>query len=183
MTWRIGVDSGGTFTDICLFDDTSGRVEVWKVPSTPDDPSRGIAGGVAEGVGRVDAGTQDACGDGPVHSAGIQVTRTQPSCHRFGDSRFTGTRRPVEGNDFREDRRRHDRRRYPVTPARAPRPGRSRPGRPVRRRRDVPHEPERCVDPRPWLLGQVGAQRGRSAQVHVVNAAARRVGLDMGEQT
>src|SRR3978361_1220658 len=55
MTWRIGVDSGGTFTDICLFDDTSGRVEVWKVPSTPDDPSRGIAGGVAEGGGRVDA--------------------------------------------------------------------------------------------------------------------------------
>ncbi|RDD69525.1 hypothetical protein DVR11_06525, partial [Paracoccus versutus] len=24
MTWRIGVDSGGTFTDVCLFDDTSG---------------------------------------------------------------------------------------------------------------------------------------------------------------
>ena len=38
MTWRVGVDSGGTFTDVCLFDDQSGRVEVWKVPSTPDDP-------------------------------------------------------------------------------------------------------------------------------------------------
>src|SRR3990167_7366047 len=37
--WRIGVDSGGTFTDVCLFDEQSGRVEVWKVPSTPDDPS------------------------------------------------------------------------------------------------------------------------------------------------
>ncbi len=51
--WRIGVDSGGTFTDVCLFDEQDGRVEVWKVPSTPDDPSRGIAGGVEEGMRRV----------------------------------------------------------------------------------------------------------------------------------
>lgn len=50
MAWRIGVDSGGTFTDVCLFDDASGRVAVWKVASTPDDPSRGIAQGFEEGV-------------------------------------------------------------------------------------------------------------------------------------
>ena len=50
MVWRVGVDSGGTFTDVCMFDDASGAVLVWKVPSTPDDPSRGIAQGVAEGV-------------------------------------------------------------------------------------------------------------------------------------
>ena len=55
MAWRVGVDSGGTFTDVCLFDDATGRVAVWKVSSTPDDPSRGIANGVAEGIGRVDA--------------------------------------------------------------------------------------------------------------------------------
>ncbi|WGF88031.1 hydantoinase/oxoprolinase family protein [Marinivivus vitaminiproducens] len=59
MAWRIGVDSGGTFTDICLFDEDSGKVEVWKVPSTPDDPSRGIAGGVEEGIGRVGAHADD----------------------------------------------------------------------------------------------------------------------------
>ena len=51
--WRVGVDSGGTFTDICLFDEDAGRVEVWKVSSTPDDPSRGIAQGVDEGMRRV----------------------------------------------------------------------------------------------------------------------------------
>src|SRR5215813_1732802 len=51
--WRVGVDSGGTFTDICLFDEQEGRVETWKVPSTPDDPSRGIAQGVEEGMRRV----------------------------------------------------------------------------------------------------------------------------------
>ena len=55
MAWRVGVDSGGTFTDICLFEDVSGRVEVWKVSSTPDDPSRGIAEGVEQGIGRIGA--------------------------------------------------------------------------------------------------------------------------------
>ena len=59
MAWRVGVDSGGTFTDVCLFDDATGQVEVWKVPSTPDDPSRGIAQGVDEAVGRVSAGLAD----------------------------------------------------------------------------------------------------------------------------
>ena len=60
--WRVGVDSGGTFTDICLFEETEGRVEVWKVSSTPDDPSRGIAQGVDEGMRRVapEAGEQPA---------------------------------------------------------------------------------------------------------------------------
>lgn len=61
MTWRVGVDSGGTFTDVCLFDEASGRVEVWKVSSTPDDPSRGIAAGMAEGMDQV-AGAPSAIG-------------------------------------------------------------------------------------------------------------------------
>lgn len=59
MAWRIGIDSGGTFTDVCLFDDSTGRVEVWKVPSTPDDPSRGIAAGTEQGVSRVGARPED----------------------------------------------------------------------------------------------------------------------------
>jgi len=59
MAWRIGVDSGGTFTDVCMFDDASGRVQIWKVPSTPADPSLGIANGVTEGLGTVGAQAQD----------------------------------------------------------------------------------------------------------------------------
>ena len=55
MAWRIGIDSGGTFTDVCLFEDATGMVAVWKVPSTPDDPSRAIARGTQEGVERVGA--------------------------------------------------------------------------------------------------------------------------------
>lgn len=49
-TWRVGVDSGGTFTDVCMFDEASGQIAIWKVSSTPDDPSRGIAQGVQEGM-------------------------------------------------------------------------------------------------------------------------------------
>ena len=42
---RIGVDTGGTFTDvIALADD--GRLHMVKVPSTPDDPSRAIVDGL-----------------------------------------------------------------------------------------------------------------------------------------
>ena len=38
---RIGVDVGGTFTDLILVDEEAGRITVDKVPSTPDDPARG----------------------------------------------------------------------------------------------------------------------------------------------
>ncbi|MBL6457336.1 hydantoinase/oxoprolinase family protein [Belnapia sp. T6] len=53
MAWRLGVDSGGTFTDLCLFEEATGRIAVWKVSSTPDDPSRAIAEGAAEAIARV----------------------------------------------------------------------------------------------------------------------------------
>ncbi len=46
------MDSGGTFTDLCLFDEESGRIAVTKVPSTPGDPSAAILRGVTELLGR-----------------------------------------------------------------------------------------------------------------------------------
>jgi 5-oxoprolinase (ATP-hydrolysing) len=45
---RIGVDVGGTFTDLILVDEESGRITVDKVPSTPDDPARGTVQGIRE---------------------------------------------------------------------------------------------------------------------------------------
>jgi N-methylhydantoinase A len=59
MSWRIGVDSGGTFTDICLFDERTGRLAVWKVASTPADPSHAVAQGVGEALARVGAKPSD----------------------------------------------------------------------------------------------------------------------------
>jgi len=42
----VGIDVGGTFTDIALLED--GKLTVHKLPSTPDDPTRGILQGVAD---------------------------------------------------------------------------------------------------------------------------------------
>jgi N-methylhydantoinase A len=44
----VGIDVGGTFTDIAVLVD--GRLEVHKLPSTPGDPAEGILQGVAEAV-------------------------------------------------------------------------------------------------------------------------------------
>ena len=35
MAWRVGVDSGGTFTDVCLFDDTTGQSPCGRCPPPP----------------------------------------------------------------------------------------------------------------------------------------------------
>ncbi len=59
--WRIGVDSGGTFTDVCLFREGDAVSQVWKVPSTPDDPSRAIAEGISTALS-VHGGAADAVG-------------------------------------------------------------------------------------------------------------------------
>jgi N-methylhydantoinase A len=49
---RIGVDSGGTFTDVCMLEEETGRFSVWKLSSTPSDPSVAIAGGASEAIDR-----------------------------------------------------------------------------------------------------------------------------------
>ncbi|MCU0818289.1 MAG: hydantoinase/oxoprolinase family protein [Beijerinckiaceae bacterium] len=43
---RIAVDIGGTFTDIEVLDAGSGRIHQFKTPSTPEDPSIGLIGGI-----------------------------------------------------------------------------------------------------------------------------------------
>jgi N-methylhydantoinase A len=48
MSWSIGVDAGGTFTDFFARDAGSGRVVRHKRPSTPDDPGRAILDGLEE---------------------------------------------------------------------------------------------------------------------------------------
>ena len=45
----VGVDTGGTFTDLVLVD--GDEIRIHKVPSTPDDPSRAVLSGLAELVG------------------------------------------------------------------------------------------------------------------------------------
>jgi N-methylhydantoinase A len=44
----VGIDIGGTFTDLALYDSSSDAVVVHKVRSTPDDPGRALVSGIVE---------------------------------------------------------------------------------------------------------------------------------------
>jgi len=46
MAYRLGVDVGGTFTDLLLIDDDTGETFRAKTPSTPADPSQGVLVGL-----------------------------------------------------------------------------------------------------------------------------------------
>ena len=61
MSYRLGVDVGGTFTDLLLFDDQTGQSFKTKVPSTPDDPSRAVVNG-----------TRDICGIADIQAREIE---------------------------------------------------------------------------------------------------------------
>lgn len=47
MTWRIGVDIGGTFIDFCALDDATQRLHTLKVLTTPHEPGREVMEGLA----------------------------------------------------------------------------------------------------------------------------------------
>jgi len=59
----LGIDIGGTFTDLVIHDPRTGRAVIWKESTTPDDPARGAlegtrrvlekAGARAQEIGRV----------------------------------------------------------------------------------------------------------------------------------
>jgi N-methylhydantoinase A len=46
---RVAVDVGGTFTDVCIFDEDTKTMRVTKVPSTPHDPMIAVMNGVERG--------------------------------------------------------------------------------------------------------------------------------------
>lgn len=47
MTWMIGIDTGGTFTDVIAMNRQSGELRTVKVSSTPRDPAQAIINGIA----------------------------------------------------------------------------------------------------------------------------------------
>lgn len=52
---RIGIDVGGTFTDVVLIDDGPGRIWFTKVATTPQDPARGALEGIRKIVSQAGA--------------------------------------------------------------------------------------------------------------------------------
>ncbi|WP_336325640.1 hydantoinase/oxoprolinase family protein [Halovenus sp. HT40] len=59
MTHNLGVDVGGTFTDVIVFDQETHELTIDKVLSTPANPSEGVIAGVEEAVAKADASVSD----------------------------------------------------------------------------------------------------------------------------
>jgi N-methylhydantoinase A len=78
---RIGIDVGGTFTDLLLVDDASGDVTVVKTLTTPADPSAAVDVGVREALAA--AGTTSARVGSVLHGTTLV---TNAIIERKGDS-------------------------------------------------------------------------------------------------
>ena len=48
---RIGIDTGGTFTDVVAFDEDAGLLVTTKTPSTPSNPADGFMAGIDKVLG------------------------------------------------------------------------------------------------------------------------------------
>jgi N-methylhydantoinase A len=50
MAWRIGIDIGGTFTDVALVEEDTGRIAITKLPTTPHDFGQAVIDGIRQGL-------------------------------------------------------------------------------------------------------------------------------------
>src|ERR1700678_2282370 len=48
MAWRIGIDIGGTFTDVALVQEDTGRIAIAKLATTPHDFGRAVIAGIRQ---------------------------------------------------------------------------------------------------------------------------------------
>lgn len=89
---RIGVDTGGTFTDVVAMDETTGRLVTTKTPSTPEDPAEGFMTGLRKALALLE---RDAAELGSV-AHGTTVATNQLLEGRIGRLGFITT----EGYEF-----------------------------------------------------------------------------------
>jgi len=75
MGLRIGVDVGGTFTDLLVYDEDTGAVAFAKTASTPEEPERGVLAGIESALpeGRVATARQFLYG----HTVGLNTVLTR----------------------------------------------------------------------------------------------------------
>lgn len=73
---RVAVDVGGTFTDICIMDEATGRIRIEKTASTPDDPMRAIMNGIEQG--RIDLSDVSMFSHGTTVATNALITRNLP---------------------------------------------------------------------------------------------------------
>ncbi len=70
---RVGIDTGGTFTDVVAVDDGTGQLVAVKTPSTPDDPAEGFLTGIRKVL--------DVLGAGPDQLASVSHGTTVATNH------------------------------------------------------------------------------------------------------
>lgn len=73
---RVAVDVGGTFTDVCIFDDETKQMRVTKVPSTPHDPMIAVMNGVERG--EIDLADVSLFSHGTTVATNALITRNFP---------------------------------------------------------------------------------------------------------
>ncbi|MGC3020863.1 hydantoinase/oxoprolinase family protein [Brevibacterium sp. FAM 24630] len=73
---RVAVDVGGTFTDICIFDESAQRMRVTKVPSTPDNPMEAVLNGVKRA--NIDLSRVELFSHGTTVATNALITRRFP---------------------------------------------------------------------------------------------------------
>ncbi|MBN9673850.1 hydantoinase/oxoprolinase family protein [Roseibium aggregatum] len=73
---RVAVDVGGTFTDICIMDETTGAIRIEKTASTPDDPMRAVMNGV--GQAEIDLTDVSMFSHGTTVATNALITRNLP---------------------------------------------------------------------------------------------------------
>jgi len=56
---RVGIDTGGTFTDVVAFDEDTGELVTTKTPSTPANPADGFIAGIEKILDVLDATGDD----------------------------------------------------------------------------------------------------------------------------
>jgi len=74
---RVAVDVGGTFTDVCIFDDDTHQMRVTKVPSTPHDPMIAVMNGVERG--EIDLNEVELFSHGTTVATNALITRNFPA--------------------------------------------------------------------------------------------------------
>jgi N-methylhydantoinase A len=89
---RIGIDTGGTFTDVVAFDEVTGALIVTKTPSTPADPAQGFMTGLAKILGLAGAGPDEIASV----SHGTTIATNQLLAGDIGELGFVTT----EGYEF-----------------------------------------------------------------------------------
>ncbi|GAB2455396.1 hydantoinase/oxoprolinase family protein [Streptosporangium sandarakinum] len=93
---RIGVDTGGTFTDVVAVDERTGEITTVKTPSTPADPADGFMEGVRKvltaAAAAAGAGTEAAAaaGAGGLESVTAVVHGTTVATNQLLEDRVSG---------------------------------------------------------------------------------------------